>query len=80
MPFRDAATRTIEPHRPAVRNESLCPERGARRASSRIKSKEDTMFRKLVAIGALGLIIAISACEPNPRNPDDRVAAGLTID
>jgi len=36
------------------------------------------MIRKLVAIGALGLIIAVSACEPNPRNPDDRVAVGLS--
>lgn len=31
------------------------------------------MIRKVVAIGALGLIIAVSACEPNKRNPDDRV-------
>lgn len=28
------------------------------------------MIRKLVTIGAVGLILAVSAC----RNPDDRVA------
>ena len=36
------------------------------------------MIRKLVTIGALGLILAVSACRDEPkRNPDDRVAAGL---
>jgi|InoplaCoSAM_1038572.scaffolds.fasta_scaffold37276_2 hypothetical protein len=37
------------------------------------------MIRKLVAIGAVGLLLAVSACQPNPRNPDDRVETQLPI-
>ena len=30
------------------------------------------MISKLVTIGAVGLLLAVSACRSDPRNPDDR--------
>ena len=31
-----------------------------------------TMIRKLLTIGAVGLILAVGACKKADRNPDDR--------
>lgn len=34
------------------------------------------MLKKLLMIGAVGLVLAVSACRTPDRNPDDRFAVG----